>query len=85
LTGPLNLVAPNPVTNTQFTRLLGTVLRRPTTFPVPRALVKLVFGEMAEQTILASQRMRPRVLMDAGFDFALPTLEGALRAELLSS
>ena len=80
--GPVNLVAPNPVTNREFARTLGYVLGRPAFIPVPHFALKLVFGEMAEGTILASQRMRPRRLLEHGFDFALPTLERALRAVL---
>jgi uncharacterized protein (TIGR01777 family) len=83
--GPVNLVAPNPVTNGEFTRVLARVLRRPAFFHVPRAALTLAMGEMAEGTILASQRIRPRRLLEAGFNFSLPTLEAALRAELTRS
>ena len=82
VSGPVNMVAPNPVTNEEFTRVLARVLRRPAFFHVPRAAMALTMGEMAEGTILASQRIRPRRLLEAGFDFSLPTLEAALRAEL---
>lgn len=82
ISGPVNLVAPNPVTNAEFTRALGRVLRRPTLLPVPKAAMELIFGEMADDTIFASQRVRPSRLLEAGFAFALPTLEGALREEL---
>ena len=85
ISGPYNLVAPNPVTNEEFTRVLARVLRRPAFFHVPRAALTLVLGEMAETTILASQRVRPRRLLEAGFNFSLPTLEAALRAELTQS
>jgi uncharacterized protein (TIGR01777 family) len=81
LSGPVNLVAPNPATNAEFTRALGRVLRRPTVFTVPKLALSLVYGEMADDTIFASQRVRPRRLLEAGFAFALPTLEGALREE----
>jgi uncharacterized protein (TIGR01777 family) len=83
--GPVNLVAPNPVTNAEFTRVLARVLRRPAFFHVPRAALTLAMGEMAEATVLASQRIRPRRLLEAGFNFSLPTLEAALRAELTRS
>ena len=85
LAGPVNLVAPNPVTNAEFTRVFARVLRRPAFFHVPRAALTLLMGEMAEGTILASQRLRPRRLLEAGFNFSLPTLEAALRAELTRS
>jgi len=85
VSGPVNLVAPNPATNAEFTRALGRVLRRPTAFTVPRVAMSLAFGEMADDTIFASQRVRPRRLLEAGFSFTLPTLEGALREELTGS
>ncbi len=80
--GPVNLVAPNPVTNAEFTRTLGYVLGRPALLVVPRVAAEMVFGEMGDSTILASQRVRPRRLLESGFEFSEPTLEAALRAEL---
>jgi uncharacterized protein (TIGR01777 family) len=85
IAGPVNLVSPNPVTNDEFRRVLARVLRRPAFFHVPRAAFTLTMGEMAEATVLASQRVRPRRLLEAGFNFTLPTLEAALRAELTRS
>ena len=85
IAGPVNLVAPNPVPNEEFTSVLARVLRRPAIFHLPRAALKLALGEMAEATVLASQRVRPRCLLEAGFNFSLPTLEAALRAELTRS
>ena len=85
IAGPANMVAPNPVTNAEFTRVLGRVLRRPALLTVPGFAMSLVFGKMAEDTVLASQRIRPRKLLEAGFEFTLPTLEAALRAELTRS
>lgn len=82
LTGPFNLVAPNPVTNEEFTHVLGHVLGRPEIFSVPRFALKFAMGEMAEATVLASQRVRPRKLLESGFAFAFSTLESALRGEL---
>jgi uncharacterized protein (TIGR01777 family) len=82
VSGPLNVVAPNPVDNAEFARVLARVLRRPALFPVPAIALALAFGDMAAGTILASQRVRPRALLQAGFEFAYPTLESALRAEL---
>jgi uncharacterized protein (TIGR01777 family) len=82
LRGPLNLVAPNPVTNAEFAATLGRVLARPAVLPVPAFALELLFGEMADATILAGQRAMPRVLAASGFEFALPTLEQALRRAL---
>jgi len=77
--GPFNLVAPAPVTNREFTKALGQVLRRPTLVPVPAFALKLVLGEMAEATLLASTRARPDRLVSSGYRFRYPGLEGALR------
>lgn len=80
--GPLNLGAPDPVTNTEFTEALGRLLKRPTLMSVPELAVKLAFGEMGRDTVLASQRMIPEGLLAAGFRFDYPQLEPALRHEL---
>lgn len=80
--GPVNLVAPNAMPNVEFTKALARVLGRPTLGFVPATAVDLFFGEMGRATLLASQRVRPRRLVDAGFEFTHPTLERALRAEL---
>ena len=77
--GPVNFVAPNPVTNAEFTKTLGHVLSKPTLFPVPEFGVRLAFGEMADALLLASQRVEPRVLKERGFRFMWPALEPALR------
>ena len=77
--GPINFVAPNPVTNAEFTRTLGRVLSRPTFFPIPVFGARLAFGEMADALLLSSQRVDPAVLEDKGFPFYWPTLEPALR------
>jgi len=82
LHGPTNLLAPNPVTNADFAATLGKVLSRPAVIPVPRFALALVFGEMADATILASQRAMPRALLDSRFVFEHATLEAALRATL---
>jgi uncharacterized protein len=75
-------VAPTPVTNREFTKVLGRVLRRPTIAPVPAVALRALFGEMAEGTVLASQRVRPTALEGSGFAFLHRTLEDALRFEL---
>lgn len=76
--GPMNAAAPNPATNAEFTRALGTVLRRPTVFAVPAVALQLGFGEMS-QVLLGSQRAAPRVAERAGFRFRHPSLVDALR------
>jgi NAD dependent epimerase/dehydratase family enzyme len=78
----VNLVSPNPVTNAEFASTLGRVLARPAMVPVPRLALELLYGEMADAAILASQRVAPHALRTAGFAFELPTLEQALRAIL---
>jgi uncharacterized protein len=78
VSGPINLCAPNPVTNAQFVKALGRVLGRPTVFPLPALAVKTVFGEMGETVLLEGQRMLPAVLLDAGFAFVQPELAPAL-------
>jgi uncharacterized protein len=85
LSGPVNAVGPNPVTNAEFTATLGRVLHRPAVFPVPALALRAMFGEMAGLTMLASQRVRPLHLERAGFQFDDPSLEGALRRELSST
>jgi uncharacterized protein len=81
--GPVNLTGPEPVTNAEFTRVLGRVLHRPAFLPVPRFGPALVLGrEAAEEMVFASQRVLPAVLEREGFAFAHRTLEAALRAEL---
>ena len=79
LSGPLNVAAPNPVTNAEFTRTLGRVLARPTLFPVPVFAARLAFGEMADALLLASARVVPERLQQTGYVFRHPELEGALR------
>jgi uncharacterized protein len=82
LAGPVNLVAPEPVTNAEYTRTLGRVLGRPTTI-LPMAGPRLLYGkELADSLLLTSQRVVPGALMDAGFEFRQPELEGALRSLL---
>jgi hypothetical protein len=82
ISGAVNAVAPNPVTNRTFTRTMAEVLGRPALIPAPTFALELAFGEMAEATLLASQRAIPRTLADEGFLFETPVLESALRLEL---
>ena len=76
--GPVNIVAPNPSTNEEFTKTLGSVLYRPTIFPLPAFAVNLVFGEMGDVLLLDSTRVAPKRLMDAGFEFKYPELKQAI-------
>jgi uncharacterized protein (TIGR01777 family) len=76
--GPVNAVAPNPVTNAQFTRELARALHRPAIFPVPVFALKMLFGPMAE-ILYASQRVIPDAAIRAGFQFEFAELEAALR------
>jgi uncharacterized protein (TIGR01777 family) len=80
MASPVNLVAPNPVTNAEFAETLGRVLVRPAGIRVPAFALELLYGEMARATILAGQRVVPRALTAAGFEFRHPTLEQALRS-----
>ncbi|HET7275362.1 MAG TPA: TIGR01777 family oxidoreductase [Longimicrobiaceae bacterium] len=82
LRGPVNLTSPQPVTNAEFTRTLGRVLDRPAFFRVPRVALEIAFGQMAEETILASQHAVSDRLVQAGFEFRYPQLEQALQAAL---
>jgi len=79
LAGPVNLVAPAPVTNREFARTLARVLRRPAIFPFPAFAARLVFGQMADELLLASARVEPARLQATGYAFRDATLEGALR------
>jgi uncharacterized protein (TIGR01777 family) len=80
--GPLNVVAPNPVQNAEFTRVLANVLHRPAIFPAPAFALRLMLGEMADALLLGSQRVRPEKLIGAGYKFRFDSLEPALRAVL---
>jgi hypothetical protein len=82
LAGPVNLVSPNPVTNSQFTKALGKTLGRPAVFPFPAFAARAMFGEMAEEALLTGQRALPARLFEAGFSFDYPELNSALRRAL---
>lgn len=81
VSGPMNAVAPNPVTNSEFTRTLGRALHRPTLFPVPNAVLRLAFGEMGGM-LTASQRVAPRSAQLSGYAFRYTELGSALDAVL---
>jgi hypothetical protein len=80
LRGALNTVAPNPVTNAEFTRTLGEVLHRPTVFPLPEFIVRTIFGEMGQALLLSSQRVECAKLLASGYRFRHPELQSALQA-----
>jgi len=82
LSGPVNLVAREPVTNHTFTKTLGAVLNRPTLVPLPAYAVKLAFGEMGEELLLSGARVMPKRLTEAGYEFVDISLEAALRSLL---
>jgi len=83
VSGPVNLVAPNPVTNAEFAATLGRVLHRPTFLPTPMLPLKLRYGaELVETLLLVSQRVAPAQLQAAGYQFAFASLEDALRAAI---
>ncbi len=82
LAGPVNVVAPQPVTNAEFTKTMGSVLHRPTLFPMPAFAARLALGEMADALILSSARVVPTRLQAAGFEFLNPDLKGALSSLL---
>ena len=80
--GPVNVAAPNPVSNAEFTATLARVLRRPAVAVVPALAIRLMYGEMGVETVLGGQRVLPASLLAAGFRFSWEQLEGALRHEL---
>lgn len=79
MSGPVNATSPCPVTNYDFTKILGTVLQRPTFFPMPAFAARLALGEMADALLLSSARVMPNRLSESGYHFQYPTLEAALR------
>jgi len=85
LSGPVNVVAPDPVTNAEFTRTLARLLHRPALLPVPAFALQLAFGKLADAALLASQRVRPAALERAGFHFVHPALGEALRAAIAAT
>jgi uncharacterized protein (TIGR01777 family) len=83
LSGAVNVTSPNPVTNGDFARVLGRVLHRPAILTVPGFALRAMFGQMADEALLASARVQPGKLQAAGFHFALPEIDAALRAAAL--
>ncbi len=82
LRGPINAVSPNPVTNIEFTETMARILDCMPRLAIPAFLMRLVLGEMADALALASRRIEPRRLLEAGYSFRFPVLESALRHEL---
>jgi len=82
LQGPVNMVAPKPVTNVEFTKTLASVLSRPAILPMPAFVVKLVFGEMGETVLLGSQRVEPAQLVASGYPFRFSSLRASLEGML---
>lgn len=79
VSGPVNVTAPNPVTNREYTKAIATAVHRPALFPAPSLALKAVLGEFAGN-VVGGQRVLPTRLLDAGFEFAYPDVESALRA-----
>ena len=79
LEGAVNVSVPDPPTNAEYTRTLGRVLNRPTIFPLPAPVARIMLGQVADELLLASQRVEPAKLRESGFEFRYPELEGALR------
>ena len=82
VSGPLNVTAPEPVTNAAYTRILGRVLGRPAVLPIPAFGPRLVFGEMADELLYTSARVLPEQALASGYSFRHPDLEAGLRSVL---
>ncbi len=80
VSGPVNIVSPNVVTNEEFTKALAAAVHRPALFPIPPIALRIAFGEMADETILSSAHVRPKVLESVGYRYRYPTIAEALRA-----
>ena len=78
LSGPVNIVSPQPVSNREFTKTLGSVLSRPAICAVPSAVLRVAMGRMADEALLSSARVKPERLIETGFEFRHPDLTGAL-------
>ncbi|MEO1998573.1 MAG: DUF1731 domain-containing protein, partial [Planctomycetaceae bacterium] len=82
LRGPVNVVGPQSITNREFTKILGRVIGRPTVFPMPRIMGRIVLGKMVDELMIASARVLPQRLAATGFRFKCEDLETGLRAAL---
>ena len=83
ISGPVNMVSPNPIRNAEFTKTLASVLHRPAIFPMPAFAARLAFGQMADELLLASQRVQPAKLASSGYKFQHPDLRIALASILI--
>jgi NAD dependent epimerase/dehydratase family enzyme len=77
--GPVNAVAPQPVTQAEFAHTLGAVLRRPSSLPMPGWVASMIFGQMGRETVLSDLAVYPSVALKGGFRFGTPDLDSALR------
>jgi hypothetical protein len=82
ISGPVNLTAPNPIRNETLAKALGNVMRRPSFLPAPGFMLKLVLGEFGS-VLLEGQRVIPRKLLDSGYVFIYPEIEGALQSLIM--
>ena len=82
IAGPVNVTSPHPVTNEEFTRALGRELGRPAFLSVPAFAVRLMFGRMADEALLSSNRVQPRKQIEAGFHYSMPNQDQALASAL---
>ncbi len=82
VSGPVNIVSPNPVTNKTLTKTLGLILSRPTPFPIPSKVIQFAFGEMGKEILLSSTRVMPQKLLQTGYRFKNPVLDEALKQML---
>jgi len=83
VSGPVNLVSPNPMTNAEFTKAMGKALNRPTVLPLPSFMAKLMFGEMADSLLLNGAKVLPKKLLDNGYGFQYPDIASALKVSLV--
>jgi hypothetical protein len=81
VSGPMNAVAPQIITNREFTAALGRRLKRPTVLPVPAPLLRLLFGEVADEALLANSAATPRKALESGYSFVFPDIDSALTFE----
>jgi len=77
--GPINTVSPQPVTNAEFTKILGSVIHRPTVLPLPAPMIKLIFGQMGQELLLEGAHVTPSVLLNTAYHFQYPNLTTALK------
>ena len=82
LAGPVNVAAPNPVTNEQFAKALGRAINRPTVIPTPAFVIRALYGEMGEAVLLEGQRVLPARLLDSGFEFSASTIDAGIARAL---